>query len=66
MSSAWLDVVIAKGQANYETLSEEGTKVFLLLQAKCPVIARDLGVSVGSIVLKQGISIEPYHQEESK
>jgi uncharacterized protein with ATP-grasp and redox domains len=60
------DVVIAKGQANYETLSEEGAKVFLLLQAKCPVIARDLGVPVGSIVLKQGISIKPYHQEESK
>jgi uncharacterized protein with ATP-grasp and redox domains len=60
------DVVIAKGQGNYETLSEEGAKVFLLLQAKCPVIARDLGVSVGSIVLKQGISIKPYHQEESK
>jgi len=60
------DMVIAKGQANYEMLSEEGAKVFLLLQAKCPVIARDLGVSVGSIVLKQGISIKPYHQEESK
>jgi uncharacterized protein with ATP-grasp and redox domains len=53
-------------EANYETLSEEGAKVFLLLQAKCPVIARDLGVPVGSIVLKQGISIKPYHQEESK
>jgi len=47
-------VVIAKGQANYETLSEEGPKVFFLLQAKCPVIARDVGVPVGSIVLKQG------------
>jgi len=46
--------VIAKGQANYETLSEEGTKVFFLLQTKCPVIARDVGVPVGSIVLKQG------------
>jgi len=47
-------LVIAKGQANYETLSEEGTKVFFLLQAKCPVIARDVGVPVGSIVLRQG------------
>lgn len=25
-----------------------------MLQAKCPVIARDAGVSPGSIVLKQG------------
>jgi uncharacterized protein with ATP-grasp and redox domains len=48
------ELVISKGQANYETLSEEGPEVFFLLQAKCPVIARDLGVPVGSIVLKQG------------
>lgn len=48
------ELVIAKGQANYETLSEEGPRVFFLLQAKCPVIARDAGVPVGSIVLKQG------------
>ncbi|HEC34280.1 MAG TPA: DUF89 family protein [Chloroflexi bacterium] len=47
------ELVIAKGQANYETLSEEGPKVFFLLQTKCPVIARDVEVPVGSIVLKQ-------------
>jgi uncharacterized protein with ATP-grasp and redox domains len=48
------DLVLAKGQANYETLSEEGPKVFFLLQAKCPVIARDLAVPVGSFVLRRG------------
>lgn len=48
------ELVIAKGQANYETLSTEGAKVFFLLQTKCPVIARDVGAPVGSIVLKQG------------
>jgi uncharacterized protein with ATP-grasp and redox domains len=48
------EMVIAKGQANYETLSEEGIKIFFLLQTKCQVIARDVGVPVGSIVLKQG------------
>lgn len=47
-------LVIAKGQANYETLSDQGDKLFFLLQTKCPVIARDVGVPVGSIVLKQG------------
>jgi uncharacterized protein with ATP-grasp and redox domains len=51
---ATAELVIAKGQANYETLSEQGSKVFFLLQAKCPVIARDLGVPPGSIVLRQG------------
>ena len=50
------EVVIAKGQANYETLSEEGPRLFFLLQTKCPVIARDVGVPLGSIVLKQGWS----------
>jgi uncharacterized protein with ATP-grasp and redox domains len=48
------ELVIAKGQANYETLSEEGSKVFFLLQAKCPVIARDLGVAIGGIVAAHG------------
>lgn len=48
------ELIIAKGQANYETLSDEGTKVFFLLQIKCPVIARDAGAPVGSIVFKQG------------
>jgi uncharacterized protein with ATP-grasp and redox domains len=48
------ELVIAKGQANYETLSEEGARLFFLLQTKCPVIARDLDVPVRSIVLKQG------------
>ncbi len=49
------EMVIAKGQANYETLSDEGPKVFFLLQVKCPIIARDAGAPVGSIVLKQGV-----------
>jgi uncharacterized protein with ATP-grasp and redox domains len=47
-------VVIAKGQANYETLegtSFAGDKTFFLLQAKCPVIAAHLGVDLGGSVL---------------
>jgi uncharacterized protein with ATP-grasp and redox domains len=48
------ELVIAKGQANYETLSDRGPKIFFLLQAKCPVTAREAGVPVGSIVLRQG------------
>ena len=48
------ELIIAKGQANYETLSDGGDRIFFLLQTKCPVIAADVGVPVGSIVLKQG------------
>jgi len=48
-------LVIAKGQGNYETLSEAGARVFCLLQIKCPVIARDLGASVGGVVVRQSV-----------
>ena len=46
-------LVIAKGQANYETLSDAGNKIFCLLQIKCPVIARDIGAPMGSIIIRQ-------------
>ena len=48
------DVVIAKGQGNYETLSEAPREVFFLLKAKCPVIANDIGCEVGSVVVRRG------------
>lgn len=48
------EMIIAKGQANYETLSKEGSRVFFLLQIKCPIIAQDIGFPTGSIVLRQG------------
>jgi uncharacterized protein with ATP-grasp and redox domains len=47
-------MIVAKGQANYETLSGEGERLFFLLQTKCYVIAEDVGVPQGSIVLQQG------------
>jgi len=48
------DLIIAKGQANYETLSTEGPRVFFLLLTKCPVIARDLDAPHRSLILYQG------------
>ncbi len=47
------DTIIAKGQGNFESLSEEGGNIFFLLKAKCEVIAELLGVSVGDAVLKK-------------
>jgi len=47
------DLIISKGQGNYEGLSEEARPVFFLLKAKCSVIAHDVGVQQGSIVLKK-------------
>ena len=45
------DMVISKGQGNYETLSDEKRPIFFLFMAKCPVIARHVGCEVGEIVL---------------
>jgi uncharacterized protein with ATP-grasp and redox domains len=45
------DVIISKGQGNFETLSEiEDNGVFYLLKAKCRPIARELGVPQGSMI----------------
>ncbi len=46
------DMVISKGQGNYEALSEVDENIFFLLKAKCPVIAKDIGVDEGSLILK--------------
>jgi len=45
------DLVIAKGQGNYETLKDEEKKTFFLLKVKCPVIAADIGCQEGDIVV---------------
>jgi len=46
-------LVIAKGQGNYETLSGVEKDMFFMLKVKCPVIARDIGCEVGSLVLQR-------------
>ena len=46
------DMILSKGQGNYESLSEEDKNIFFLLQTKCPVIANKIGCEVGDIVLK--------------
>lgn len=45
-------IIISKGQANYEVLSDvEG--IYFMLIAKCDIIANELGVPLGSIVLRK-------------
>jgi uncharacterized protein with ATP-grasp and redox domains len=44
-------LVIAKGQGNYETMSGIERPVLFLLRAKCPVVAEDIGVPLGSMVI---------------
>ena len=38
------DIIIAKGQANYECLSNENQNIYFLLMTKCDVIAKSIGV----------------------
>lgn len=45
------DIVIAKGQGNFETLSDTDKKIFFLLKAKCPVVATHIGCSIGDSVI---------------
>ena len=48
------NLILAKGQANYETLDTQGERIFFLLRVKCPIISREIKYSIGSLVLKQG------------
>ncbi len=46
------DMVISKGQGNFEALSKTKRPVFFMFMAKCPVVARDVGCKVGDVILK--------------
>ena len=45
------DLVIAKGQGNYETLNDVKKTIVFLLKIKCPVIAKDIKRNVGDLVI---------------
>jgi uncharacterized protein with ATP-grasp and redox domains len=46
------DLIIAKGQGNYEALSDEPYHIYFLLKVKCSVIATDIGACKGDSVVK--------------
>jgi uncharacterized protein with ATP-grasp and redox domains len=48
------DVVISKGQANYETLNHlTQPTIYFLLRAKCQVVAEEIGCEKGAFVIKK-------------
>ena len=49
------DLVIAKGQGNYETLNDVKKTIVFLLKIKCPVIAKDIKRNVGDLVIHLNI-----------
>jgi hypothetical protein len=46
------DIVISKGQGNFETVTERRGNVYYLLKAKCECVAEELSVKLGDIVFK--------------
>jgi len=47
------DLVIAKGQGNYETLSDANKNIFFILKAKCHVISGNIGCNIGDMILQK-------------
>lgn len=47
------DLIVSKGQGNFETLFGETAPIFFLFKVKCPVVALHTGLPVGTHVLKQ-------------
>jgi uncharacterized protein with ATP-grasp and redox domains len=46
------DLIIAKGQGNYETLHASDRPIFFMLKVKCPAVARHIGHEIGSYVIQ--------------
>ena len=46
------DLIIAKGQGNFETLNECGRPIAFLFLAKCPVVIRTIGAEKNSIQIR--------------
>lgn len=47
------DLIIAKGQGNYETLNEEPANIFFLFKVKCQMVSRLVNQPIGTQILTQ-------------
>lgn len=45
------DIVISKGQGNYETLYDSNREIFFLLKVKCSPVAKELNADLGDYIL---------------
>ena len=53
------DVIIAKGQGNYESLSDAPGNIYFLFQIKCHVIGESAGAEVGKYMLARQAGRSP-------
>ncbi|MCK4681544.1 DUF89 family protein [Candidatus Bipolaricaulota bacterium] len=47
------ELIISKGQGNFEGLSNVPGPIFFLFKVKCPVIAREARAEIGTVVLRE-------------
>ncbi len=58
------DVILAKGQGNFETLDQTPANLFFLFQVKCPVVAAYLRQPLGTFVLRSAETSAALLQEK--
>jgi uncharacterized protein with ATP-grasp and redox domains len=49
---AQMQFIVSKGQGNFETVADPQKTIVYLFQSKCEVVSRELGLSLGSMILK--------------
>ncbi|WP_372807382.1 DUF89 domain-containing protein [Pontiella sp.] len=57
---AWFDradMIVSKGQGNFETLQDCGREIFFLMKVKCEVVAAETGLPIGSIYFRRSNGI---------
>ncbi len=59
------DLIISKGQGNYESLSDRPGNIFFLFKVKCPVVARDSGYDLDSPVLISSTALKNFKNENT-
>jgi uncharacterized protein with ATP-grasp and redox domains len=56
------DLIVSKGQANFECLGELGGNIFFLTLIKCRALAEPLGISEGHAILVRGRKTDEEYQ----
>jgi uncharacterized protein with ATP-grasp and redox domains len=51
------DIILAKGQGNFEAMYYENKRIYFILKAKCDMIAEVLGTIKGGYVLRAGFML---------
>jgi uncharacterized protein with ATP-grasp and redox domains len=59
------DLIISKGQGNYETLSRVDAPIFFLFTVKCPLVATQIGCPAGTLVAQRSSAAASRAQGDS-